>query len=104
MHRHLSDIENIIDRSELDERTKHLSKDIFMKIALAEAAVHGIAIEKVHFHEVGAVDSIIDVVGAAICFNAFKVDAVHVSAVELGEVLLNAIMGDFPFLLLQLQR
>jgi uncharacterized protein (TIGR00299 family) protein len=55
-----------------------------MKIAQAEATVHGISINQVHFHEVGAVDSIIDVVGAAICFNALKVDAVHVSTVELG--------------------
>jgi len=49
--------------------------------------VHGISINQVHFHEVGAVDSIIDVVGAAICFNALNVDAVHVSTVELGGAL-----------------
>ena len=83
-HRHLSDIEKIIEDSALDDKTKELSVKIFMKIARAEATVHGISIDQVHFHEVGAVDSIIDVVGAAICFNALNVDAVHVSTVELG--------------------
>jgi hypothetical protein len=83
-HRHFSDIEKIIKDSALDNKTKELSLKIFMKIAQAEGAVHGISIDHVHFHEVGAVDSIIDVVGAAICFNALKVDTVHVSTVELG--------------------
>ena len=83
-HRHLSDIEKIIEDSALDDKIKELSVKIFMKIAQAEATVHGISINEVHFHEVGAVDSIIDVVGAAICFNALNVDAVHVSTVELG--------------------
>ena len=71
-HRHLSDIEKIISGSSLPEAVKQLSMKIFMKIATAEAAVHGIDIEEVHFHEVGAIDSIIDIVGAAICFNALK--------------------------------
>jgi pyridinium-3,5-bisthiocarboxylic acid mononucleotide nickel chelatase len=83
-HRHLSDISKIINSSSLDDRTKKLSIDIFMKVAVAEASVHDIAVEKVHFHEVGAVDSIIDIVGAAICFIALNIDEVHVSVVELG--------------------
>jgi pyridinium-3,5-bisthiocarboxylic acid mononucleotide nickel chelatase len=83
-HRHLSDIEKIINDSSLDASTRELSLRIFMKIARAEASVHGISIDHVHFHEVGAVDSIIDIVGAAICYNALKVDAVHISNVELG--------------------
>jgi pyridinium-3,5-bisthiocarboxylic acid mononucleotide nickel chelatase len=83
-HRHISDIEKIINDSSLDTRTKELSLKIFLNIARAEAKVHGISIEHVHFHEVGAVDSIIDVVGAAICFHSLNVDAVHVSTVELG--------------------
>jgi uncharacterized protein (TIGR00299 family) protein len=95
-HRHLSDIEKIIDKSDLDERTRLLSKDIFMKVAVAEAAVHGIPVEKVHFHEVGAIDSIIDIVGAAICFNALKVDEVFVSVVELGGGMVKCDHGNLP--------
>jgi uncharacterized protein (TIGR00299 family) protein len=95
-HRHLSDIEKIINNSDLDGNTKILSKKIFMKVAEAEAAVHGIDIEKVHFHEVGAVDSIIDIVGAAICFNALKIDEVHVSTVELGGGMVKCDHGKLP--------
>jgi len=96
VHRHLSDIEKIINDSELDSNTKKLSRKIFMKIAVAEASVHGISLEKVHFHEVGAVDSIIDVIGAAICFNALKVDQVHVSTVELGSGFVKCDHGNLP--------
>jgi uncharacterized protein (TIGR00299 family) protein len=95
-HRHLSDIEKIIEKSGLDEKTRLLSKKIFMKIAVAEATVHGIALDKVHFHEVGAVDSIIDIVGAAICFNALKVDQVYVSVVELGGGMVKCDHGRLP--------
>jgi hypothetical protein len=96
VHRHLSDIENIINNSTLDNKTKELSKKIFMKVALAEAGVHRIPIEKVHFHEVGAIDSIIDIVGAAICYIALNVDGVHVSPVELGSGFVNCDHGKLP--------
>lgn len=95
-HRHLADIEKIINTSSLSEETKSLSMKIFMKIAEAEAHVHGISVGEVHFHEVGAIDSIIDVVGAAICYNALKVDAVHVSTVELGSGFVNCDHGRLP--------
>jgi len=83
-HRHLSDIEKIISSSTLSDKIKELSIRIFTIIGEAEAKVHGISVDHVHFHEVGAVDSIIDVVGAAICFVALDVEAVHVGPVELG--------------------
>jgi pyridinium-3,5-bisthiocarboxylic acid mononucleotide nickel chelatase len=95
-HRHLEDIEKIIRDSALDDKTKEISRKIFMKIAVAEAKVHGIPLDHVHFHEVGAVDSIIDVVGAAICINALNVDAVHVSTVELGGGFVNCDHGKLP--------
>lgn len=95
-HRHLADIRKIINDSSLDEKTKALSIKIFMKIAEAEAAVHAISIDRVHFHEVGAIDSIVDIVGAAICFNAIQVEAVHVSPVELGSGFVNCDHGKLP--------
>jgi len=96
VHRHLSDIEKIINDSLLDDKTKELSKSIFMKVAVAEASVHGISLQEVHFHEVGAIDSIIDMVGAAICYNALKVDAVFVSPVELGSGFVKCDHGKLP--------
>ncbi|MCX6261643.1 MAG: nickel pincer cofactor biosynthesis protein LarC [Bacteroidia bacterium] len=95
-HRHLSDIEKIISGSSLPEVVKQLSMKIFKKIATAEAAIHGIDIEEVHFHEVGAIDSIIDIAGAAICFNALNVGAVYVSEVELGGGFVNCDHGKLP--------
>jgi uncharacterized protein (TIGR00299 family) protein len=95
-HRHLADIRKIVYESALDEKTRELSMKIFMKIAEAEAAVHGISIDRVHFHEVGAVDSIVDIVGAAICFNAIHADAVHISAVELGGGFVKCDHGKLP--------
>ena len=95
-HRSFSDIEKIINNSELSDEIKALSLKIFMKVATAEASVHGIPIEEVHFHEVGAIDSIIDIVGAAICFNALNVKAVHVTEVELGGGFVECDHGKLP--------
>jgi pyridinium-3,5-bisthiocarboxylic acid mononucleotide nickel chelatase len=95
-HRHLSDIAKIVNNSSLDDRTKDISMKIFMKIAVAEALVHGTTIDHVHFHEVGAVDSIIDIVGAAICYNALNVEGVHVSTVELGSGFVKCDHGKLP--------
>ncbi|MDY0098313.1 MAG: nickel pincer cofactor biosynthesis protein LarC [Bacteroidales bacterium] len=95
-HRHFSDIENIINKSELPEKVKDLSLNIFRKVAEAEAKVHGISVDKVHFHEVGAIDSIIDIVGAAICHIALGVESVHVSEVELGSGFVKCDHGTLP--------
>ncbi len=96
VHRHLSDIESIINNSSLSDDVKTLSNNIFMKVALAEATVHGVTVEEVHFHEVGAIDSIIDIVGAAICFRKLDVGAVYVSEIELGGGLVKCDHGILP--------
>ncbi len=64
-HRGLNEINAIIDSSSLPERVKELARRIFLRLGQAEAAVHGVELEKIHFHEVGALDSIVDIVGAA---------------------------------------
>ncbi|MBN2215440.1 MAG: nickel pincer cofactor biosynthesis protein LarC [Bacteroidales bacterium] len=96
VHRHMSDIEKIINDSGLDEKTKKLSNKIFRHVADAEGFVHGVPSDTVHFHEVGAVDSIIDIVGAAICFNALKIEEVAVSTVELGSGFVKCAHGTLP--------
>ena len=83
-HRHLHHITAMIDGSRLDESQKQLAKRIFQKLAEAEAKVHGSTIEKVHFHEVGAVDSIADIVGSAIGFDLLGVERVTCSPVPTG--------------------
>jgi len=95
-HRHLSDIEKIINGSSLTDDVKELSLKIFRKIAVAEAKVHDIPVEEVHFHEVGAIDSIVDITGAAICFAALKPDAVFVSEIELGSGFVKCDHGNLP--------
>jgi uncharacterized protein (TIGR00299 family) protein len=83
-HRHLHHITAIIDGSVLTERQKELAKRIFQKLAEAEAKVHGSTIERVHFHEVGAVDSIADIVGSAIGFDLLGIERVVCSPIPTG--------------------
>lgn len=95
-HRNVKDIENIILSSDLTARVKELSLAIFMKIAEAEAKVHGKPLYEVHFHEVGAVDSIIDIVGAAVCLDYLKVDKIMASPVQLGGGFVKCAHGIIP--------
>ena len=95
-HRNLADIEKIINDSSLGSRVKSRALRIFSHIAEAEAAVHGKPVSEIHFHEVGAIDSIIDIVGAAICFEALAVDRVYTSVVELGGGMVRCAHGLMP--------
>lgn len=95
-HRHLRHIEELINGSTLSDRIKEKSLDIFNRVAEAEAKVHNISKEKVHFHEVGALDSIADIVGAAICQEALEVDEIQSSAVQLGGGFVKCAHGMMP--------
>ena len=83
-HRHVKDIFQIIDASSLPLRVRDDAKKIFMEVATAEAKVHNSTIAKIHFHEVGALDSIVDIVGAAVCFERLGIEAAYSSPVRLG--------------------
>ncbi len=83
-HRHLHHIVEMIDGSSLTESQRTLAKRIFQRLAEAEAKVHGTTIEKVHFHEVGAVDSIADIVGSAIGWDVLGVEKIVASPVPTG--------------------
>lgn len=95
-HRHLHHIEALINQSPLGESVKKKALDIFDRVAVAEAKVHRIPKEKVHFHEVGALDSIADIVGAAICQEYLKVDEIRSSPVQLGGGTVECAHGTMP--------
>ena len=95
-HRHLHHIEKIIKDSGLSENVKARAIKIFTKLAKAEAKVHGTEIEKVHFHEVGAMDAIIDVVGACIGFEILKIEKFVCSKIHVGSGFVNMAHGKFP--------
>ena len=95
-HRHLSDIRRIIEASGITDAAKDLSIRIFTRLAEAEARVHNDPIEKVHFHEVGALDAIVDVVGAAICFDLLKIDRFVSSPLHVGSGMIEMAHGRFP--------
>ena len=84
-HRHLADIQRIINKSEgLTDNQRDLALRIFGEVAQAEATVHGTTIDKIHFHEVGAIDSIVDITAAAIGFDLLGVEEVVCSSVPTG--------------------
>ena len=95
-HRRLSDIQTLIESSDLPDTVKQISLKIFHNLAEAEAKVHGCSVEEVHFHEVGAVDSILDIVGSAIGLHYFNIDAVYASALPLGSGQVETQHGRLP--------
>lgn len=95
-HRHLRHVEELVNQSSLSSEVKSLSLKIFDLIAVAEGKVHNISKERVHFHEVGALDSIADIVGAAICLDYLNVDKVMSSPIQLGGGMVKCAHGIMP--------
>jgi hypothetical protein len=95
-HRHYPDIVKIIEKSGLKLEVKQIALNVFRVIAEAEAEAHGVPVEKVHFHEVGAVDSIVDVVGAAVGFVELGIREVYASPVNVGSGMVKTDHGMLP--------
>ena len=95
-HRHLHHIERILDAAALPGRVRERAKATFRLLARAEAKVHGTTVEQVHFHEVGAVDAIVDVVGAALGIELLGVDEVRFGRLPLGRGFTQAAHGRIP--------
>ncbi len=95
-HRHFSHIRKIIEGSELPARVKERSIEAFHKIAVAEAAIHETTVEKIHFHEVGAVDAIVDIVGAMWGLDELGIDRVECSPVAVGSGTVRCAHGEMP--------
>lgn len=95
-HRNLFDVNKIIEKSGIDEKSKELAKRIFERVAKAESKVHNKPLEEIHFHEVGALDSIIDIIGTAILINKIKPDKIISSIVNDGYGFIECAHGTIP--------
>ena len=95
-HRNLIDVYDIIDNSRLNNNIKERAKEIFMIVAKAEAKVHGTTIDKIHFHEVGAIYSIVDIVGSCILLDLLNIDKVYSTSVPLGSGFIQCAHGVIP--------
>lgn len=95
-HRTLNDIEKIIKEAALDESVQSIALNIFKNLAAAEAKVHGKNITDVHFHEVGAIDAIIDIVGTAVCLDYLKIRDIFVSNLHTGKGFIECAHGTMP--------
>lgn len=94
--RHLHNIEKIIDDSSLSDGVKVRAKSIFRRLAAAEAKIHGVDVQKVHFHEVGALDAIADVVGACIGFEMLGIERFVCSKIHVGSGFVTMEHGKYP--------
>lgn len=95
VHRNIHDINHIIDRLE-DEETRRLAKEMFRLVAEAESKAHGLPVDQVHFHEVGAVDSIVDIVSTAVCIRDLGISRVAVSPLSEGRGYVKCQHGIMP--------
>lgn len=95
-HRSYKHIVEMIESAQFTEQAEAFALRIFEKIGIAEGKIHGVPLEDVHFHEVGAVDSIIDIVGAAILLDQLNLDAIHASPVPVGSGRIHIDHGIYP--------
>lgn len=95
-HRHLADLNELVDNTDVDQEIKDKAKEIFLKIAKAEAKIHNMPLEKVHFHEIGAVDTIVDVVAALTGFKKLGIEKVYCSRLNVGSGFVTFSHGKFP--------
>jgi len=95
-HRGLTTIKNIINESTLDEKVKEKAIKIFTKLGEAEAKIHGTTVDKIHFHEVGAIDAIVDIVGTAILLDKLQIEAVYASSIHTGSGFVTCQHGTMP--------
>ncbi len=95
-HRHLSDIRELIERSSLAPWVQAHAIATFARLAIAEARVHGQPVEHIHFHEVGALDAIVDIVGAAAGLHSLGIEQLYASAVPLGSGWVQSAHGQIP--------
>lgn len=95
-HTHLEDINKLIHDSTLSDFVKLNSKKIFETVGIAEAKIHNVPLEKIHFHEVGAIDSIVDIVGTCICLENLGIEKIYSTPVKFGRGLINTQHGVMP--------
>ncbi len=95
-HRNLSNIVSLINKSKLSASIKTKSIDIFTRLAKAEAKIHGVSIDKIHFHEVGAVDAIIDIVGAVCALEIMGIEEIYCSPLPVSRGYINCAHGILP--------
>ena len=95
-HRGLADIRKIIESSRLPAPVKEMSLAVFQRIGEAEAKIHGTTVDKIHFHEVGALDSIADIVGCCLGLHLLDADGVSVSALPMGHGTIDCAHGTYP--------
>ncbi len=96
VHRNYADICSIIDRLDSNSRVKELSKRMFRIVAEAESKAHGLPMDQVHFHEVGAIDSIVDIIGVAVCLDNLGIENVAVSPLAEGSGYVRCQHGVIP--------
>ncbi len=95
-HRHLGDIRALIEQADLPAAVRGRAIEVFTRLGAAEAGVHGTAIEKVHFHEVGAADAIVDIVGGCLGLAGLGIEAVYATALAVGSGTVEAEHGVLP--------